>query len=30
MIKSGDLKPVVVLRDERIDTPDLKDTPLGR
>jgi tripartite-type tricarboxylate transporter receptor subunit TctC len=27
MIKSGDLKPVVVLRDERINTPDLKDTP---
>jgi tripartite-type tricarboxylate transporter receptor subunit TctC len=27
MVKSGDLKPLVIFRDERINTPDLKDTP---
>jgi tripartite-type tricarboxylate transporter receptor subunit TctC len=27
MIKSGDLTPVVVLRDERLNAPEFKDTP---
>ena len=27
MIKSGDLKPIVIFREERINTPDLRDTP---
>jgi tripartite-type tricarboxylate transporter receptor subunit TctC len=27
MVKSGNLKPLVILRDERINSPELKDTP---
>jgi tripartite-type tricarboxylate transporter receptor subunit TctC len=27
MVKSGDLRPLVIFRDERINTPDLRDTP---